>query len=241
MMGDDGEKFGGVADDLGALLGRGPLGRAVLRGARGERRLADDRPRRRPGWPTHPPIGRVYVPTGSYAEMGEWALPADESLRFTEVLAPRRRPSADPRRAGCAARSGATSRSSTARSTTSTSRCSGPPTRSAAMPAGPDARARARPPLPGPVQRLLLARPVRRDLHRPHAARDATSTSSPPRTWPRPRRARCAAPRCVDLDLDGVDEVRLADSRPGRRRSTSPRARASAAGTSGRSATRWPR
>ena len=31
-----------LADDLGALLGRGPLGRAVLRGARGERRLADD-------------------------------------------------------------------------------------------------------------------------------------------------------------------------------------------------------
>ena len=31
-----------LADDLGALLGRGPLGRAVLRGPRGERRLADD-------------------------------------------------------------------------------------------------------------------------------------------------------------------------------------------------------
>ncbi len=33
-----------------------------------------------------PPIGRVYVPTGSYAEMGEWALPADESLVFADVL-----------------------------------------------------------------------------------------------------------------------------------------------------------
>jgi alpha-amylase len=33
-----------------------------------------------------PPVGRVYVPTGSYAEMGEWALPADEALRFSEVL-----------------------------------------------------------------------------------------------------------------------------------------------------------
>ena len=30
----------------------------------------------------------------------------------------------------------------------------------------------ARPPLPGPVERLLLARPVRRHLHRPHAAGD---------------------------------------------------------------------
>ena len=42
MMGDDGEKFGALADDLRALLGRRPLGRALLRGARGERRLADD-------------------------------------------------------------------------------------------------------------------------------------------------------------------------------------------------------
>ena len=32
------------------------------------------------------PIGRVYVPTGSYAEMGEWALPADESREFAEAL-----------------------------------------------------------------------------------------------------------------------------------------------------------
>jgi alpha-amylase len=34
----------------------------------------------------HPPIGRVYVPTGSYAEMGEWALPADEGLVFSRIL-----------------------------------------------------------------------------------------------------------------------------------------------------------
>ena len=41
---DDGRRrreVRGVADHLGALLGRGPLGRPVLRGARGERRLAD--------------------------------------------------------------------------------------------------------------------------------------------------------------------------------------------------------
>ena len=38
-MGDDGEKF---AHDLGALLGRPRLGRPVLRGARRQRRLADD-------------------------------------------------------------------------------------------------------------------------------------------------------------------------------------------------------
>ena len=29
------------------------------------------------------PIGRVYVPTGSYAEMGEWALPPDEARIFS--------------------------------------------------------------------------------------------------------------------------------------------------------------
>ena len=34
----------------------------------------------------HPPIGRVYIPTGSYEEMGEWALPADESLLFHATL-----------------------------------------------------------------------------------------------------------------------------------------------------------
>ena len=46
-----------LAHDLGALLGRGPLGRAVLRGARGERRLADRPRRRRAGWPTTRPSG----------------------------------------------------------------------------------------------------------------------------------------------------------------------------------------
>ena len=34
----------------------------------------------------HPPIGRVYVPTGSYAEMGAWALPPDENRLFTATL-----------------------------------------------------------------------------------------------------------------------------------------------------------
>src|SRR6478672_10930027 len=32
------------------------------------------------------PVGRVYLPTGSYAVMGEWALPADESRAFGEAL-----------------------------------------------------------------------------------------------------------------------------------------------------------
>ena len=43
MMGDDGEKFGRLALDLRALLGRRPLGGPVLRRPRGEPRLAHDR------------------------------------------------------------------------------------------------------------------------------------------------------------------------------------------------------
>jgi alpha-amylase len=34
----------------------------------------------------HPPIGRVYVPTGSYVEMGQWALPPTESVAFGAAL-----------------------------------------------------------------------------------------------------------------------------------------------------------
>ncbi len=79
-----------------------------------------------------------------------------------------------------------------------------------AMPDGDDADARPRPPLPGPVERLLLARPVRRDLHRPHAAGDARAPDR--RRGPRRRRApaRLHAAERRDLDLDGHDEVRLA-------------------------------
>ena len=32
------------------------------------------------------PIGRIYVPTSSYAEMGEWALPPDEGRDFGRLL-----------------------------------------------------------------------------------------------------------------------------------------------------------
>ena len=43
MMGDDGEKFGAWPTTYEHCWGSRPLGRAVLRGARGEPRLADDR------------------------------------------------------------------------------------------------------------------------------------------------------------------------------------------------------
>jgi hypothetical protein len=34
----------------------------------------------------HAPVGRAYVPTGSYDEMGEWALPAAEGVAFAAAL-----------------------------------------------------------------------------------------------------------------------------------------------------------
>ncbi len=33
-----------------------------------------------------PPLGRVYLPTGSYFEMGEWALPAPQAKRFADFV-----------------------------------------------------------------------------------------------------------------------------------------------------------
>ncbi len=35
---------------------------------------------------SHPPIGRIYVPTTSYVEMTEWVLPPDEGPIFAELL-----------------------------------------------------------------------------------------------------------------------------------------------------------
>ena len=34
----------------------------------------------------HPPLGRAYIPTASYIEMTEWALPPEESIAFEEAL-----------------------------------------------------------------------------------------------------------------------------------------------------------
>jgi len=83
-MGDDGEKFGGwpttyehcwrdgwVEDFFSALEANADWLTTVT-----PSRWLDD----------HAPIGRVYVPTGSYVEMGEWALPAEEALAFSAAL-----------------------------------------------------------------------------------------------------------------------------------------------------------
>ena len=136
--------------------------------------------------------------------MGEWALPADESLRL-------QRPSSthaqDERRPEARWLRGAFWRNFQVKYREINDLHKQMLRTSAkvdAMPPGPaPTSARPRPPLPGPVERLLLARPVRRHLHQPHAAGHATSTSSRPRTWPRPATGALVAAELRDLDLDG--------------------------------------
>ncbi len=85
VMGDDGEKFGGWPTTWEHCWGERQW---VERFFTALEANADWLTTTTPSaWlADHAPIGRVYVPTGSYAEMGEWALPADESLVFSEVV-----------------------------------------------------------------------------------------------------------------------------------------------------------
>ena len=95
-----------MADDLGALLGRAATGSSGSSTALEAN--ADWLTTVTPcGWlAEHPPIGRVYVPTGSYAEMGEWALPRRrEPRRSRTSLHARAGRSIGRSRAGCAGRS----------------------------------------------------------------------------------------------------------------------------------------
>jgi alpha-amylase len=84
-MGDDGEKFGAWPTTWEHCWGSG---RWVERFFDALEANADWLSTTTPSaWlAQHPPIGRVYIPTGSYAEMGEWALPPGESLVFSDVL-----------------------------------------------------------------------------------------------------------------------------------------------------------
>ncbi len=84
-MGDDGEKFGAWPTTWQHCWGEG---RWVERFFEALEANADWLTTTTPSaWlADHPPIGRVYIPTGSYAEMGEWALPADESMVFSNLL-----------------------------------------------------------------------------------------------------------------------------------------------------------
>jgi alpha-amylase len=85
MMGDDGEKFGAWPSTWAHCWGEGRwVDRFFEALEANEDWLSTTTPS---AWlREHRPIGRVYIPTGSYAEMGEWALPADESLIYATVL-----------------------------------------------------------------------------------------------------------------------------------------------------------
>jgi alpha-amylase len=84
-MGDDGEKFGAWPTTWDHCWGPG---RWVERFFEALDANADWLTTMPPSdWTVgHLPVGRVYLPTGSYAEMGEWALPADEGLAFGTTL-----------------------------------------------------------------------------------------------------------------------------------------------------------
>jgi alpha-amylase len=86
MMGDDGEKFGGWPTTYEHCWGEG---RWVDRCFEALEANADWLTSTTPSdWlDREPPAARVYVPTGSYVEMTEWALPADEASAFHDALA----------------------------------------------------------------------------------------------------------------------------------------------------------
>src|SRR4051794_29914760 len=96
MMGDDGEKFGAWPTTYEHCWGSG---RWVDRFFEALEANASWLTTVTPSeWlEREPPIGRVYVPTSSYAEMGEWALPPDEAAEFSRAVhdaAARHRPEA---------------------------------------------------------------------------------------------------------------------------------------------------
>ena len=85
MMGDDGEKFGAWPSTFEHCWGQGQWVERFFSALEANADwLATVTPSE---WlERRPAIGRVYVPTSSYAEMGEWALPANESVVFTHLL-----------------------------------------------------------------------------------------------------------------------------------------------------------
>ena len=85
MMGDDGEKFGAWPTTYEHCWGGG---RWIERFFEAVEASADWLTTVTPSeWlEREPPIGRVYVPTSSYAEMGEWALPPGEAAVFAPLL-----------------------------------------------------------------------------------------------------------------------------------------------------------
>ncbi len=85
MMGDDGEKFGAWPTTWEHCWG---ASRWIDRFFEALEANADWLTTVTPSdWlDRNPPIGRVYLPTASYAEMGEWALPPADARVFADLL-----------------------------------------------------------------------------------------------------------------------------------------------------------
>jgi alpha-amylase len=84
-MGDDGEKFGGWPTTYEHCWGVSGWVEKFFTALEANRDwLTTVTPS---GWlDGHGPVGRVYLPTGSYAEMGEWALPPNEAVEFAAAV-----------------------------------------------------------------------------------------------------------------------------------------------------------
>ncbi|HUQ78338.1 MAG TPA: alpha-amylase/4-alpha-glucanotransferase domain-containing protein [Patescibacteria group bacterium] len=84
-MGDDGEKFGAWPTTWDHCWGEGRWVERFFDALDANANWLTTMPPS--DWTVgHRPVGRVYLPTGSYAEMGEWALPADEGHLYGETL-----------------------------------------------------------------------------------------------------------------------------------------------------------
>jgi 4-alpha-glucanotransferase len=85
MMGDDGEKFGAWPTTYEHCWGQGRWVDRFFEALEANAAwLTTVTPSQ---WlDRENAIGRVYVPTSSYAEMGEWSLPPDETVMFTHLL-----------------------------------------------------------------------------------------------------------------------------------------------------------
>ncbi len=85
MMGDDGEKFGTWPGTWDLCYGEEQWVERFFSALEQNSEWLDVlKPAE--ALESHPPIGRVYLPTGSYAEMGEWSLPVEARREFTTLL-----------------------------------------------------------------------------------------------------------------------------------------------------------
>ena len=80
FMGDDGEKFGAWPDTHDHCWRQDGWVERFFRAVEAEPRIVTVTPT---DWLAgHRPVGRIYLPTSSYFEMGEWALPPNEAVAF---------------------------------------------------------------------------------------------------------------------------------------------------------------